>query len=174
MCIHVQPSLAPLTGKGAYAWTGPMRRAEALEIPSARPSVLSTNSLATASVARFGINESWGMAFTKEVFRHHWLNDVIIGTDEDTHASLVAAGQDPEAALAHTLSEVNRGVLRAQTQQPIELGLFGSPSFVMDGELFWGDDRLEDALKRVSRPALILWLTLVRTTGFEGCRRALR
>lgn len=133
--------------KCAYMWTDLMRRAEALEIPIERPSVYPPNSLVTARVARLGIDEGWGAAFTKEAFRKHWLNDVIIGTDENTQASLVAAGQDPEAALARALSDANMEALRAQTQQAIELGLFGSPSFVVEGELFWGDDRLEDAVK---------------------------
>ncbi|TIU75883.1 MAG: 2-hydroxychromene-2-carboxylate isomerase, partial [Mesorhizobium sp.] len=32
-------------------------------------------------------------------------------------------------------------------EQAKALGIFGSPSFVFDGELFWGDDRLEDAMR---------------------------
>jgi len=36
--------------------------------------------------------------------------------------------------------------LRDQTRRAIELGIFGAPSFVVDEELFWGNDRLEDAL----------------------------
>ena len=36
--------------------------------------------------------------------------------------------------------------LRAQTEEAQRLGIFGAPSFVVAGELFWGDDRLEDAL----------------------------
>ncbi len=134
--------------KCAYMWADLMRRAEALKIPIERPSVYPPNSLVTARVARLGIDEGWGVAFTSEAFRQHWLNDVIIGTDENTQASLLAVGQEPDVTLARALSDANKEALRTQTQQAIELGLFGSPSFVVDGELFWGDDRLEDALKR--------------------------
>lgn len=138
------------TAKGAYMWADLMRRAEALDIPIRRPSVYPPNSLVTARVAWLGIDESWGVAFTKEAFRQHWLNDVIIGTDENTQASLLAAEQNPTAALTRARSEANKEALRAQTQQAIAFGLFGSPSFVADGELFWGDDRLEEALKRAT------------------------
>ena len=134
--------------KCAYMWADLMRRAEALKIPIERPSVYPPNSLVTARVARLGIDEGWGVAFTSEAFRQHWLNDVIIGTDENTQASLLAVGQEPDVTLARALSDANKEALRTQTQQAIELGLFGSPSFVVDGELFWGDDRLKDALKR--------------------------
>jgi 2-hydroxychromene-2-carboxylate isomerase len=136
--------------KCAYMWADLMRRAEALDIPIKRPSVYPPNALVTARVARLGIDEGWGVAFTKEAFRQHWLNDVIIGTEANTQAGLAAAGQDPEAALARALSDANKAALRAQTEAAIALGLFGAPSFVVDGELFWGDDRLEEALARAA------------------------
>ena len=40
----------------------------------------------------------------------------------------------------------NKAALRAQTDTARRLGIFGAPSFIVQGELFWGDDRLEDAL----------------------------
>jgi 2-hydroxychromene-2-carboxylate isomerase len=40
----------------------------------------------------------------------------------------------------------NKLRLRQQTWRAGELGIFGAPSFVVGGELFWGNDRLEDAL----------------------------
>ncbi|MBS0552318.1 MAG: DsbA family protein, partial [Proteobacteria bacterium] len=43
-------------------------------------------------------------------------------------------------------AESNKTALREQTERAVELGLFGAPSFRVDGELFWGNDRLEDAL----------------------------
>ena len=36
--------------------------------------------------------------------------------------------------------------IEAATDEARRLGIFGSPTFVVDGELFWGDDRLEDAI----------------------------
>lgn len=44
-------------------------------------------------------------------------------------------------------SPENKEALKAQTPRAIERGIFGSPSFVVGGELFWGDDRLEDAIE---------------------------
>jgi len=134
--------------KCAYMWTDLMRRAAALGIPIKRPSVYPPNSLVTARVALLGMDEGWGVAFTKEAFRQHWLNDVTIGADENTRAALAAAGRDPVEALARALTDCNKEALRRQTENAAALGLFGAPSFVVDGEIFWGDDRLEDALKR--------------------------
>jgi len=39
----------------------------------------------------------------------------------------------------------NKQALRLQTEKAKALGIFGSPTFVVADELFWGDDRLEDA-----------------------------
>ena len=61
----------------------------------------------------------------------------------------VLAGLGIEAApvLEAAQSEGNKAALRAQTEEAGRLGLFGAPSFVTaDGELFWGNDRLEQAL----------------------------
>ena len=43
-------------------------------------------------------------------------------------------------------SEQCINALSRATAEAMELGVFGSPAFVVDGEVFWGDDRLEDAV----------------------------
>jgi 2-hydroxychromene-2-carboxylate isomerase len=43
-------------------------------------------------------------------------------------------------------SENAKTALAAETDAARELGVFGSPTFAVDRELFWGDDRLEDAI----------------------------
>ena len=144
------PPFGQNVAKTTYLWADLTRRAKALDIPIKRPSVYPPNSLMTARIALLGMREGWGIAFTKEAFRQHWQNDVTIGTEENIRASLDAAGQEPKATIARARSDANKDALRAQTEQAIVLGLFGSPSFIVERELFWGDDRLEDALKRAS------------------------
>ena len=60
--------------------------------------------------------------------------------------SLAEIGQDPGWVLGRARSEAIGALYEAATQQACERGVFGAPSFVVDGEPFWGDDRLEDAL----------------------------
>ncbi|MBT4955110.1 MAG: hypothetical protein HON24_13555, partial [Rhodobacteraceae bacterium] len=45
-------------------------------------------------------------------------------------------------------------MLDKETIEAKALGVFGSPSFVVSGEVFWGDDRLEDAVSWVLRGSL--------------------
>jgi 2-hydroxychromene-2-carboxylate isomerase len=59
---------------------------------------------------------------------------------------------DPRPALAAAQSDASKARLRMQTDEAQRLGLFGAPSFVTaDGELFWGNDRLDAALRWASR-----------------------
>ena len=55
-------------------------------------------------------------------------------------------GVDPDAILAEAQSPEAKAGLRAQTDAAIQLAIFGAPSFTVGTELFWGNDRLEDAL----------------------------
>ena len=55
-------------------------------------------------------------------------------------------GQNPTRVLALASSDDAKTALTAETDAARELGIFGSPTFVVDRELFWGDDRLEDAI----------------------------
>ena len=62
------------------------------------------------------------------------------------------ARRDAEAALAAAQSDDNKLRLRAETEQAQRVGIFGAPTFVTaDGELFWGNDRLEQALAWAKR-----------------------
>jgi 2-hydroxychromene-2-carboxylate isomerase len=56
-------------------------------------------------------------------------------------------GEDPERIISSAQSEYNRGKLRLATEEATGKGIFGAPSFLAREELFWGDDRLEDALE---------------------------
>ena len=67
--------------------------------------------------------------------------------DRDVIASLLRVmDADPSTTLARAEGDENRARLRAQTDRARALGLFGAPTFVVDGELFWGNDRLGDAI----------------------------
>ena len=55
-------------------------------------------------------------------------------------------GRDVDATLALATAEPARQRYAAETARARELGIFGSPYFVCGDEVFWGADRLEDAL----------------------------
>ena len=68
--------------------------------------------------------------------------------------SLAEIGQDPSRVIPLAGSDHVETVYRTATDEARRLGIFGSPTFVSRGELFWGDDRLEDALAWQARGTL--------------------
>jgi 2-hydroxychromene-2-carboxylate isomerase len=62
-------------------------------------------------------------------------------------AALVSAGAEPSGAFARAEASDVKDQLRENTDEAQKRGLFGAPSFTTEsGELFWGDDRLDQAL----------------------------
>ena len=59
---------------------------------------------------------------------------------------LVSLGRNPAEVLAKANEESFKAILDESSDEARRIGLFGSPHFVVRGEVFWGDDRLEDAL----------------------------
>jgi 2-hydroxychromene-2-carboxylate isomerase len=134
------------SSKTAYMWRDLERRAKSFGLPYRKPEQYPVNSLQTIRVALLGARQGWCQAFTEEAFRLHWTEGVLIGTEANMQAALHKAGQDAAVVLPLASSPENKEALKAQTAGAIERGIFGSPSFVVAGELFWGDDRLEDAV----------------------------
>ena len=56
------------------------------------------------------------------------------------------SGKDPERILKLASAGDIGEVYSCQTESPKSKGIFSIPSFIVDGELFWGNDRLEDAV----------------------------
>ena len=139
------------SSKTAYMWRDLERRAHTFGLPYRKPEQYPVNSLQTIRVALVGARQGWCQAFTEEAFRLHWTEGLLIGTEGNMAAALGRAGQDPAVVLPLASSPENKEALKAQTTRAIERGIFGSPSFVANGELFWGDDRLEDALAWASK-----------------------
>lgn len=56
---------------------------------------------------------------------------------------LAKAGFDPMAVLALAGEQEVKEALKLATQDAVDHGIFGAPSFIVDGQLFWGQDRLD-------------------------------
>jgi 2-hydroxychromene-2-carboxylate isomerase len=69
--------------------------------------------------------------------------------DRDTLATVLAEAGLPAARLAESEAPATADRYAAFTQQAIDAGVFGAPSYVIDGEIFWGQDRLEFVAQRL-------------------------
>jgi 2-hydroxychromene-2-carboxylate isomerase len=71
--------------------------------------------------------------------------------DEATLASLLAQCGLPAARLEQSHSQEVAERYAANTQKAIDAGVFGAPSYVIEGEIFWGQDRLDFVERRLAR-----------------------
>ena len=116
-------------------------------MPFRRPEPFPQNSLLAARLALAGLADGWGEDFCRAVFRAEFAEGRDIADAAVLADVLAQLGVDPQAALATAQSDPVKAKLRTETEAAQALGIFGAPTFVTpDGELFWGNDRLERAL----------------------------
>jgi 2-hydroxychromene-2-carboxylate isomerase len=132
--------------KGRYMWRDLERICEAQGIPFRRPSAFPRNGLLAARVACRFAEAPWLPGFVRAVYRANFEQDLDISTPATVGRCLVASGEDPAAILEEAQRPESKARLRAQTEEAAGHGIFGAPSFRVGRELFWGNDRLEDAL----------------------------
>ncbi len=133
--------------KGRYMWRDLGRICARLDLPFRRPDPFPQPSLLAARVAHVGLAADWGEAFCRAVYAAEFAEGRPIGEEAAIAALLRGLGVAPEATLARARSEEIKTALRAATREAEQAGVFGAPSFVTaDGELFWGHDRMAEAL----------------------------
>ncbi len=138
--------------KGEYMWRDLARVCEAEGLPLKRPSQFPRGTLLPARLALLGAEEGWVGPFTRAVYEANFAHDADIAQEAVLRPLLADAGADPDAALAAAGSDAVKASLKRAVEDARARGLFGAPSFVTaDGELFWGNDRLEQALDRAAQ-----------------------
>ena len=87
----------------------------------------------------------------------HWRDNADLA-DRDTLAALCRdAGIDPEPALAAALSPAVQAQYAANTDEAIARSVFGSPTYFVDGDMFYGQDRLELVERALRQPFAGKW-----------------
>ena len=138
--------------KGRYMVRDCERQAAALGLTFRLPDPFPQNTLTAARVALVGLEEGWGEDFSRAVYRAQFAEGRQIGEAPVLADILAGLGRDG-TAFARAQSDAIKGRLRGETEEAQRLGVFGAPSFVAAGELFWGNDRLEQALQCARRVA---------------------
>jgi 2-hydroxychromene-2-carboxylate isomerase len=145
--FNLQPS------KGRYMWRDLERICGRLGLAFQRPDPFPQSSLLAARLAHVGLDQGWGEDFCRAVFAAEFGAGRQIGEDAVMRDLLAGLGVAPEPALARARSDEIKRRLHAATAEAERLGVFGAPSFVTaDGELFWGHDRMAEALAWAVRP----------------------
>lgn len=137
--------------KGAYMWRDMERLTADYGLKLRRPSAFPRNGLLGARIALAHDEQPWIGDFVRAVYRANFADDRDISDSTVIAAILKSLQLEPAAILDAANADANKARLKAQTERAIQLGLFGAPSFTIGAELFWGNDRLEQALDFANR-----------------------
>jgi 2-hydroxychromene-2-carboxylate isomerase len=133
--------------KGRYMWRDMERICERLGLRLTRPDPFPQNSLAAARVA-LALEPALRPSFSRGVYLAEFAEGRSIAGAETLAPILVGLGIDPLETFARAQTDANKQRLRNETARTAELGLPGAPCLVTsDGEVFWGNDRLEEGLE---------------------------
>lgn len=138
--------------KGRHMWRDLERTCDELRLPFRRPEPFPQPSLLAARVALVGLGDVWGKDFCVAVFRAEFADGEPIGEPATMRAILADLKVDPQRTMTAAQSDAIKERSRSQTAEAQRLEIFGAPTFMTaDGELFWGNDRLENAIAWAKR-----------------------
>ena len=121
----------------------------ALRIPADFPH----NTVLATRVACVFQDAPWVFDYIRRIYAAEFVEGRNVGDIAVVSEAIAAAGQDPERVLAAAATVAAKDKLRLQNDEALLLGVFGAPTLVVDGdmgapdELFWGQDRVADAVE---------------------------
>lgn len=149
--IMIEQNNRPFIGKPVklqYMWRDLERRATRYGIPFRSIPDYPVDPEGVANrVAVVASLEGWCPGYTTETYRAWFLENNAPGDVQSLRSILSRIGKDPDQTIARADSPEIRARYDAETEHAKALGIFGAPTFVSDSEVFWGDDRFEDAIE---------------------------
>jgi len=133
--------------KGTYVWQDMARQCRKYGLRWTQPTTFPRLGILPLRIALLGVSQPWIGAFCRRVMELNWVLDKDINQSEPVVEILMDLGLPAAALLEHAQSEQNKQRLREQTEQARLKGIFGAPTFFVRSEMFWGNDRLDDALQ---------------------------
>jgi 2-hydroxychromene-2-carboxylate isomerase len=131
--------------KGPYLLHDAPRFARLLDVPFTLPPVMPMNSLAASRAFWWLHAQDPDMAkgFAQAVYHAHWGEGRDMSSPEQVAEVGESLGIAREELIAATQDPAVKAKLKEETDRSIERGVFGSPFIFVDGEPFWGADRLD-------------------------------
>jgi 2-hydroxychromene-2-carboxylate isomerase len=135
---------AALQPKAAWAMRDLARWAAHYGVEFSMSAHFPINSLTTqrALVAARRVDEAMFREFASTLYRDHWIDGVDVSTPEAVADAADRAGLTGAQIVEMTAEQAIKDELIALTEEAVDRGAFGAPTFFVDGEMFWGNDRL--------------------------------
>jgi len=148
--IMLEQNNIPFVGKPvklAYMWRDISRRAQKYGFAPRLPAPYPLKEFDLANkVAVVAETEDWCADYVRGAYRRWFDEGFEPGLEPALTDTLRELGREPARVLAAAKTGRIEERYKRDTEEAKALGVFGSPTFVVDGEVFWGDDRLEDAI----------------------------
>jgi 2-hydroxychromene-2-carboxylate isomerase len=132
--------------KGEYTWKDMERQAHKHGIAWKKPSTFPRRAILPTRVAILGSKEKWIGDFVRATMARNFVEDKDLDTEDAVREVLAAINVNADLIIAQAQSDENKQLLCHATETAAKLGIFGAPMFFVGDEMFWGNDRLEDAL----------------------------
>jgi 2-hydroxychromene-2-carboxylate isomerase len=133
--------------KGAYVQQDMVRLCRKYGLaPWRKPSVFPRLGVLPLRIALLGVDQPWIGAFCRKVIELNFALDQDINQPEQMAPIVSELGLSGSDLLEGAQSEPIKTGLREQTEQARANGIFGAPTFFVGTEMFWGNNRLDDAL----------------------------
>jgi 2-hydroxychromene-2-carboxylate isomerase len=132
--------------KGAYMWTDMERQCRKFGLRWHRPTEFPRHSVLPARVALLGVDQPWLLPFAQEVMLANFARDQDIACESVIEDLLGRLGLPAQELLRAAQLNANKARLRTATEEAQRRGVFGAPTFFVGEEMFWGNDRLDDAV----------------------------
>jgi 2-hydroxychromene-2-carboxylate isomerase len=132
--------------KGAYVWQDMARQCRKYGLKRTQPSTFPRLGVLPLRLALLGTAQAWIGAFCCRVMELNFVLDQDINDPGPLAQILAELGLPAAELMAQAQSEPVKLRLRQQTESARQKGVFGAPSFFVGSEMFWGNDRLDDAL----------------------------
>ena len=136
--------------KGAYVWRDMERQCARHGIAFKRPSEFPRSATLPMRIAAAHADRDWMPAFCKAIMSMNFEHDRAVNGVEPSESVLRFLGVDARQVMTEAESEAGRSALRRNTTEAQIRRIFGAPMFFAGTEMFWGNDRLEDALESAS------------------------
>jgi 2-hydroxychromene-2-carboxylate isomerase len=132
--------------KGAYMWQDMQRQCRKYGLKWVKPSTFPRIGVLPLRIALLGADKPWIGAFCKRVMELNFALDQDINQPDKLTPILTELGLPAAEIFNQAQAEPTKARLREQTEEARTRGVFGAPTFFVGHDMFWGNDRLDDAL----------------------------
>ena len=131
-----------------YMWRDIERRAEGYGFSAKTPVPYPLSEFDLANqIAILGLEKEWGINFIVHTYKKWFQEGKEPAIEPSISEVCKELGLNKEDIINEAQTDLVKNKYKQNTNLAREYKIFGSPSFVVNNELFWGDDRMEDAIK---------------------------